>query len=183
MATKTKARRGRARKRPGKRARTPVRTHLAPWARDALGIGLVVFALLSVLALWLDSAGVAGRGIAVALHGAVGAAAMVFPVLALYWGVVLLKGAAEDARARMLIGFTFALIGVLGILSLLRDNPSPSAGYAAVEDAAGVIGSGAAWPLSRAISSLGAGIVCAGLAALGLLIFTGTPLATALAKV
>ncbi|MGQ0669926.1 MAG: DNA translocase FtsK, partial [Actinomycetota bacterium] len=42
---------------------------------------------------------------------------------------------------------------------------------------------GAAWPLSRAISSLGAGIVCAGLAALGLLIFTGTPLATALAKV
>ncbi len=71
--------------------RTRVRQHLQPWARDALGIGLVVFALISVLALWFEAAGVVGRGIDWTLHGAVGAATVVFPVLALYWGILLLR--------------------------------------------------------------------------------------------
>ena len=47
--------------------RTKVRHHLAPWARDAFGIGLVVFALISILALWFDAAGFAGHGIRVGL--------------------------------------------------------------------------------------------------------------------
>ena len=35
-----------------------MRQHLAPWARDALGIGLVVIALISILALWFHAAGI-----------------------------------------------------------------------------------------------------------------------------
>ncbi len=173
----TKARK-RRRASPGRRgrARTPVRQHLAPWARDAAGIGLVVLALLSALALWFDAAGVAGRGIDVAVRWASGVAGMAFPVIGLYWGVLLLRDAVADQRPRMLIGFAIAVAGILGILSLVRGDPRPLAGYDRVKDAAGVAGAALAWPIARALSRVGSGIVCLGLAALGLLIFTGTPL-------
>ncbi|HSD48344.1 MAG TPA: DNA translocase FtsK 4TM domain-containing protein [Actinomycetota bacterium] len=173
MAAKTK-RRGARRSAPAKGS---VRQHLGPWARDALGIGLVVFALISVLALWFDAAGVVGRGVRWALHGGIGAATVVFPLIALYWGVLLLRGTAEDDRTRMFIGFSIAFVGVLGLLSLWRENPTPLDGWTAVEDAAGVVGAIAAWPLGRLLSEVGAAIVLSGLTVLGLLIFTGTPLA------
>ncbi|HEU4355575.1 MAG TPA: DNA translocase FtsK 4TM domain-containing protein [Actinomycetota bacterium] len=173
MATKSKRRGGR-RSAP---AKGRVRQHLAPWARDALGIGLVVFALISVLALWFDAAGVVGRGVRWTLRGGIGAATVIFPLLALYWGILLLRGTAEDERTRMFIGFVMAFVGVLGLLSLWRESPTPLDGWAAVEDAAGVVGAFAAWPLGRLLSEVGAAIVLTGLTVLGLLIFTGTPLA------
>jgi hypothetical protein len=45
-----------------KSKRPSVRSHLRPWARDALGIGLVVLALLAILGLWFGSAGPVRRG-------------------------------------------------------------------------------------------------------------------------
>ena len=173
MAAKTKRR---ASRKPASAGRTPVRQHLRPWARDALGIGLVVFALISVLALWFEAAGVVGRGIDWALHGAIGIAAVAFPMLALYWGILLLRGTAEDDRARMFIGFCIALVCALGLLSLWRGNPRPLGGYAPFSEAAGAIGSVAAWPASTLLSDVGAAIVLTGVTVLGLLIFTGTPL-------
>ncbi|HZD78446.1 MAG TPA: DNA translocase FtsK 4TM domain-containing protein [Actinomycetota bacterium] len=166
-----------------RRQRTTVRQHLAPWARDALGIGLVVFALISVLALWFDAAGVVGRGISVLAHGALGIAAVTFPVLALYWGVLLLRSAAQGERVRMFIGFAIALAGVLGLVSLARGDPPPLAGYERLKDAAGVLGAALAWPVGWAVSQVGSAIVCAALAVLGLLIFSGTPLSAAWTRV
>ena len=158
-------------------ARTPVREHLRPWARDALGIGLVVFALISALALWFDAAGMLGRGIDWTLRATIGVAAAAFPVLALSWGVVLLRGGAEAERPRMAIGFAIAIVGALGLLSLVRGNPRPFGGLAAVRDAAGVLGALVAWPLGKLLSGVGAAIVLAGVTLLGGLVFTGTPLA------
>jgi len=107
----------------------------------------------------------------------VGIAAVAFPVLALYWGVLLLRDTAEGDRVRMFIGFVIALVGVLGLLSLSRGDPRPVGGYDEVADAAGVLGAVTAWPLGELLSTVGAAIVLAGVSALGLLIFTGTPLA------
>ena len=148
--------RGRGRKTKGN-ARTSVRTHLRPWARDAVGIGLVVLALLAVLGLWFEAAGPVGRGLDWVLHATFGIVAMVFPLLALYWGLVLLRAAPEQERLRMFIGFAIVAVGVLGLLSLWQGNPRPLDGYRGVTDAAGVI-------------------VWGGAVLLGLLIFTGTPL-------
>jgi S-DNA-T family DNA segregation ATPase FtsK/SpoIIIE len=100
--------RGRASGRGAARARTSVRQHLAPWARDALGIGLVVLGLLAVLGLWFEAAGPVGRGLDWALHGSIGLAAVAFPVIAVYWGVLLLRDTAEDTRVRMFIGFAIS---------------------------------------------------------------------------
>jgi DNA segregation ATPase FtsK/SpoIIIE, S-DNA-T family len=174
-----------ARKAP---ARTPVRTVLSPWARDALGIGLLVLALLAVLSLWLQAGGPVGNAIAWTLPALFGLGAYAFPVVGLWWGVVLLRDTAREERVRMFIGFAILLLGVLGLLSLSRGNPSFASGWDGTADAgfgraAGIVGVLAAWPLSRVISPAGSAIVCAGLAALGLLIFTGTPFSAIVAKV
>jgi S-DNA-T family DNA segregation ATPase FtsK/SpoIIIE len=180
LSTKTK---GRASARRPARARTSVRQHLAPWARDALGIGLVVLGLLSVLALWFESAGPVGRGLDWALHGSIGIAAVAFPLVALYWGVLLLRGTADGDRVRMFIGFSVAFLGVLALLSLWRGNPRPLSGFERVGDAAGVLGAVAAWPLGKLVSKIGVAIVWTGAVVLGLLVFTGTPLSAALRRV
>ncbi|HEV8565441.1 MAG TPA: DNA translocase FtsK 4TM domain-containing protein, partial [Actinomycetota bacterium] len=171
-----------SRKRKRKPARTPTRQILSPWARDALGIGLVVFALLSVLSVWLSAAGPAGEAISWLLRGTVGAGAAVVPVIGVYWGVVLLREIEAEDRVRMFIGFAALAMGVLGILSVLRGNPSPASGFHGSHDAAGLVGAIASWPLSKVLSSIGSVIVCAGLAAIGALVFTGTPVSALAAR-
>lgn len=185
MTGKTRSKRRAKSKRARKKrtsSRTPVRQHLAPWARDAIGIGLVVLALIAVLAVWFEAAGPVGRGISFLVHGAIGGWAVAFPVIALYWGVLLLRDAVEGERVRMFIGFAIAVVGALGIWTLVRGDGT-GYGYHVVKDVGGIIGALAAWPLARVISPLGAGVVCAGLALLGLLIFTGTPLAAVATRI
>ena len=104
---------------------------------------------------------------------------MLFPLVGVYWGVLLLRDTAREERVRMFIGFTVLCAGVLGLLSLLGSDPAPTAGYALVAAAGGVMGALVAHPLANVISPIGAAIVCLGLTLLGLLIFTGTPIATA----
>ena len=168
-----------AKKKPRKKltkpARTPTRQILSPWARDAVGIGLVVFALLSVLSVWFDAAGPAGHAISWLLRSAFGVGAYAFPVVGVYWGVVLLRDTGAEDRVRMFIGFVLLVLGTLGLLSLFRGNPSPFDPRAIVAAVAGFVGACAAHPLSRVLSPIGSGIVCTGFATLGLLIFTGTP--------
>jgi S-DNA-T family DNA segregation ATPase FtsK/SpoIIIE len=175
--------RGRASGRSAARSRTSVRQHLAPWARDALGIGLVVLGVLAVLGLWFEAAGPVGRGLDWALHGAIGLAAVTFPVIAVYWGVLLLRDTAEETRVRMFIGFAIALVGILALLSLWRGNPKFYGGYDRVSDAAGVIGAFAAWPLGKLVSPIGVVVVWSGAVVLGLLIFTATPLSSVVGRI
>jgi S-DNA-T family DNA segregation ATPase FtsK/SpoIIIE len=178
LATKTKGR-GRS-KSP---ARTSVRQHLAPWARDALGIGLVVLSLLAVLGLWFEAAGPVGRGLDWLVRGLFGVTAVTFPVLALYWGVLLLRGTAEEDRLRMFIGFAIAFVGLLALLSLGAGNPRPFAGFARLSEAAGAIGALAAWPLGKLVSKTGVAIVWSGALVLGLLIFVGKPLSAVTSRI
>jgi S-DNA-T family DNA segregation ATPase FtsK/SpoIIIE len=156
-----------------------VRLILSPWARDALGIFLVVLGLLAVLGVWFEAAGPVGRGLEWVLRGLVGETAVLFPVVGVYWGVLLLRDTAREERLRMFIGFAVLSAGVLGILSLFGGDPSPRYGYDAMSAAAGLVGAIVASPLASVISPIGAAVVCCGLFVLGTLIFTGTPVAVA----
>ena len=170
-----------ARRRPAKKKappKTPVHQILSPHARDALGIFLCVLALVAVLGLWFDAAGPVGDFLGWLFRGAWGVAAMTFPLIGIYWGILLLRDTAREERVRMFIGFTVLGFGILGLLSLLGGNPSATAGYEAVAHAGGVVGALVAHPLSSVISPIGAAIVCLGFSMLGALIFTGTPIAT-----
>jgi hypothetical protein len=140
VATKTSP--SRRRSRPSKttsRARraktpekTPVRLILSPWARDALGIFLVVLGLLAVLGVWFEAAGPVGRGLEWILRGVAGETAVLFPMIGVYWGLLLLRDTAREERLRMFIGFAVLSASVLGILSLFGGDPSPREGYGAV---------------------------------------------------
>ena len=192
MATKTSpsrrpaAKRGpasskaRAKKAPPK---TPARQILSPWARDALGIGLVVLAGLAILSVWMEAAGPAGAGLAWLLRGVFGVAAVLLPPIGAWWGVVLLRDVAREDRVRMFIGFVVMAAALLGLVSLVRGNPSVASGAAVLADSGGLLGALAAWPLSRVLSSYGAAVVCVGFAVLGLLILTGTPISAILERI
>jgi DNA segregation ATPase FtsK/SpoIIIE, S-DNA-T family len=156
-----------------------VARHLSPRRADALGIGLLVLAALSVLGVWLDAAGPLGRYLRILLLGTVGVAGYVTPLVALWWGIVLIRGTAEEERGRMMVGLSFALVGGLSLVSLAAGNPSPAAGLDGFRGAGGLVGALTAWPLSRLLSGYGAAIVSIGLLVLGLLIFSATPLSTA----
>ncbi|HEX6399212.1 MAG TPA: DNA translocase FtsK 4TM domain-containing protein, partial [Actinomycetota bacterium] len=151
-----------------------------------MGIGLIVLSLLAALSLWLEAGGPVGRGISWLIHGSFGVGAYAFPVLGAWWGFVLLRDIAREDRVRMAIGFGVLVAGALGLASLFAGNPGLSDGWASddgLAGAGGAIGALAAWPLARVISPIGSAIVCAGLASLGLLVFTGTPFAAVKEKI
>jgi S-DNA-T family DNA segregation ATPase FtsK/SpoIIIE len=180
-STSSRSRKRPAARRPSKKKappKTPVHQILSPHARDALGIFLCVLALVAVLGLWFDAAGPVGDFLGWLFRGAWGVAAITFPLIGIYWGILLLRDTAREERVRMFIGFTVLGLGILGLLSLLGGNPRATAGYDAVAHAGGVVGALVAHPLSSLISPIGAAIVCLGSAMLGALIFTGTPIAT-----
>ena len=154
--------------------------HLGEQIADVIGVGLVVLAVLTALGIWLDAAGPLGRGLTHVVRGGLGLVGFAFPVLALWWGVVLVRGTAEEDRGRMLVGAWMTLLGGLGLWSLLAGNPSPVAGAAPLRDGGGLVGAVVAWPLSRLLSVWGAGVVCVALTVLGVLVFTATPIAAVL---
>ena len=159
--------------------KTPVRQILSPWARDAIGIGLVVLALLAVLGLWFDAAGPVGGWLTWVLRACFGVAAVTFPIAGAYWGIVLVRDIDREERVRRFIGFSVFGLGTLGLLSLIAGNPSPRLGYHAVSRAGGALGALVAHPMAGIVSVAGTAIVCLGLVLLGFLIFSGTPVAVA----
>jgi S-DNA-T family DNA segregation ATPase FtsK/SpoIIIE len=169
----------------GKPQRASTRQILSPFARDAVGVGLVVLAGLAVLSVWFGAAGPVGSVLTALLHACFGIAAVVFPVVGLFWGFVLVRDLAPEDRVRMFIGFVLMATGVLGVLSILRGDPSPFApldpakALTGLADAGGIVGSIGAYPLSRVVSPAGAFLVDLGVASIGLLILTGTSFADA----
>ena len=128
-------RKARARKQPPK---TPVRQILSP-TRATPRVGLVVTALLAVLGVWFGSAGPVGEWMTWLLRASFGAA-IAFPIIGLYWGIVLLRDIAREDRVRMCIGFLVLSLGILGMLSLFGGNPRPTDGYESLSGAGGFFG-------------------------------------------
>jgi S-DNA-T family DNA segregation ATPase FtsK/SpoIIIE len=178
MATRTRRRTKKRKKKESRWAR--IGEHLREQIADVVGVGLVVLSILSGLGIWFDAAGPLGKFLNVAVRGGFGVPGLAFPLVALWWGLVLVRGTAEEDRGRMLIGLVMFLFGFFGLWSLIGGNPEPLGGYRPLADSAGLLGAVAAWPLSQLISVWGAAVVCAGLVVLGLLIFTATPMATVL---
>jgi S-DNA-T family DNA segregation ATPase FtsK/SpoIIIE len=168
--------------------RAPATQILSPFARDALGIGLMVLAGLAVLSVWFDAAGPMGEAFSRLLHTAFGLAAVLFPIVGLGWGIALLRDRSPEERMRMFIGFVIMSLGVLGLLSILRGDPGVFAPRVdtrirgvgpipGLSDAGGFVGAVAAAPLSKVVSPAGAFLVDLGLATIGTLIMTGTSFA------
>ena len=122
------------------------------------------------------------------LHTGFGLAAVLFPLVGLGWGIALLRDRSPEERMRMFIGFVVMALGVLGLVSILRGNPSVFAPAVDTKvrgagvtpgfsDAGGFFGTLGAYPLSKVVSPAGAFLVDLGLAVIGTLIMTGTSFA------
>ena len=148
----------------------------------------MVLAGLAVLSVWFDAAGPMGDAFSRLLHTGFGLAAVLFPLVGLGWGIALLRDRSPEERVRMFIGFVVMGLGVLGLLSLARGNPSVFApvhdavvrrapDVAGFGDAGGFFGTLGAYPLSKVVSPAGAFLIDLGLAVVGALIMTGTSFA------
>jgi len=148
----------------------------------------MVLSGLAVLSVWFDAAGPMGDAFSGLLYGTLGIAAVTFPLIGLGWGIALLRDRSPEERMRMFIGFVIMALGVLGLLSLVRGNPSVFAPMRDVTaptgfliqglaDAGGFVGMIGAYPLSKVVSPTGAALVDLGLAVIGTLIMTGTSFA------
>jgi S-DNA-T family DNA segregation ATPase FtsK/SpoIIIE len=146
---------------------------------DVTAVALVVLAVLTVLALWVDAGGPFGTGLRAVVLGLFGVAGYVLPIAAVILAVLLFREDEDESDlGRMALGLTLVVLGALGVLSIARGNPAPADGYDAVKTSAGFIGACVGYGLSAVLSSFGAVVVCLGLVVVGVVVFSGTSLAS-----
>src|SRR4029079_7064847 len=108
-----RSRRARRREGPGPIRSTGARVarHLSPRAADVIGVALIVLGILTVLGLWFGSGGAFGSWMKTAVRSVFGVVGYAFPVIALAWSVVLIRGTNPEDRGRMLVGLWILALG------------------------------------------------------------------------
>ena len=173
---RNRARRSR-RRRPSGQSCRPGRA--TPWASGSSSLSL----LAVLVRCGSRRAGPWAGGSTWLIRGSFGVGAYAFPVLGAWWGFVLLRDIAREDRVRMASGSRCSSPACSVSSPCSPGTRASPMGEKALAEAGGIVGALAAWPLARVISPIGAAIVCAGLASLGLLIFTGTPFAAVKEKI
>ncbi len=154
---------------------------LADHRIDALAIGLVVFGLLSLLAIFSDVVGPVGRGIDAAAAGLLGRGKVLVPVasLAAAASVIIQRRSDDDdeevAKRGLRFGLGLVLIcgAVVGGFHLARGKTA-TGGVEPLKHAGGVIGAAIGAPLRAGLGNAGAVIVLVAIGALGILLVVGT---------
>lgn len=143
--------------------------------RDAWGIGLLLLAALSALALYTaDAAGAIGVFLDGFWRGLFGTLGLAAP-LALVGGGVMLLREPKRTSGRIVIGAGLTLAAVSGLWHLGRGTPRFSAPLPELHQAAGWFGAAVALPLKALAATWGAAVIMVALLALGLMITTATP--------
>jgi DNA segregation ATPase FtsK/SpoIIIE, S-DNA-T family len=144
--------------------------------RDGMGLLALCATIAAAAATWFHVAGPL-RPVDNFLVAMSGSGAWTVPLLfALLAWRYLRHPDRNAANARMVIGWTALLIGILGLVHIASGAPRLSTNMHAVRAAGGLIGWAASIPLSDIITDWGATLVLALVAGFGLLVLTGTPL-------
>ena len=188
MASRRESKSARARKRAKARVRTraawrdELSEQLADHRIDALAIGLTVFGLLSLLAMFSDVVGPIGRGIDAAAAGLLGRGKVLVPIasLAAAASTVLQRRTDDDdeeATKRRGLRFGLGLVLVCGtIVGAFHLGRARTAGGSLepLKHAGGVIGAVIGAPLRAGLGNAGAVIVLVAVGTLGMLLVIGT---------
>jgi S-DNA-T family DNA segregation ATPase FtsK/SpoIIIE len=144
--------------------------------RDGLGLAALCAAIIAAAATWWHASGPI-KPLATALVTLFGSGTWTIPVLLALLAWRFLRHPDSNAdTARMVIGWTALLMGVLGLVHVASGTPELSAGLPAIRSAGGVVGFAVSAPLVAVITKFGAIPVLALIAGFGLLVVTGTPL-------
>src|SRR5882757_5264719 len=181
MASRRQSKSARARKRAKARVQTraawrdELSEQLADHRIDALAIGLGVFGLLSLLAMFSDVVGPIGHGIDAAAADLLGRGKILIPIAALAAAAstVVQRRTDDDEVAKRGLRFGLGLVlvcgAVVGGFHLARAK-TVSGSFEPLRRAGGLLGALVGAPLRAGLGGAGAAIVLVAIGALGLLL-------------
>ncbi|MET8081426.1 DNA translocase FtsK [Streptomyces sp. NPDC005303] len=136
-----------------------------------LGLGLIVAA-----GTWSNLRGPVGDLVEIIVTGAFGRLDLLVPILLAVIAVRFIRHPEQpEANGRIVIGLSALVIGVLGQVHIACGSPARSDGMQAIRDAGGLIGWGAATPLTYTMGEVLAVPLLVLLTVFGLLVVTATP--------
>ncbi len=144
--------------------------------KDGVALLLLSMALIVAAGTWSDLKGPVGDLVEILVTGAFGRLDLLVPILLGAVAVRLIRHPEKpEANGRIVIGLSALVVGVLGQVHIACGSPARSAGMQAIRDAGGLIGWGAATPLSYTMTDVLAVPLLVLLTVFGLLVVTATP--------
>ncbi|PZH08294.1 cell division protein FtsK [Streptomyces sp. NTH33] len=144
--------------------------------KDGVALLLLAVTLIVAAGTWADLSGPVGDLVEILVTGAFGRLDLLVPILLATIAVRLLRHPEKpEANGRIVIGLSALVIGVLGQVHIACGSPARSDGMQAIRDAGGLIGWGAATPLTYAMGEVLAVPLLVLLTVFGLLVVTATP--------
>jgi DNA segregation ATPase FtsK/SpoIIIE-like protein len=145
--------------------------------RDGVGLAALGLAIIMAAVTWFRLGGAVGHGLSAVVRSGFGSAAWLVPImLALLAWRYLRHPDRNSETARVIIGWTALIIGVLGLVHIAHGTPRPTDGVAAIRGAGGLIGYAVSAPLVAAVTPWVAVPLLTLVTGFGLLVVTGTPL-------
>lgn len=144
--------------------------------KDGVALLLLGIALIVAAGTWADLKGPVGDLIEILVTGAFGRLDLLVPILLGSVAVRLIRHPEKpEANGRIVIGLSALVVGVLGQVHVACGSPARGDGMQAIRDAGGLIGWGAATPLSYTMTDVLAVPLLVLLTVFGLLVVTATP--------
>ncbi|GAA2563781.1 DNA translocase FtsK [Streptomyces lienomycini] len=144
--------------------------------KDGVALLLLGVALIVAAGTWADLKGPVGDLVEILVTGAFGRLDLLVPILLGAIAVRLIRHPEKpEANGRIVIGLSALVVGVLGQVHIACGSPARSDGMQAIRDAGGLIGWGAATPLSYTMTDVLAVPLLVLLTVFGLLVVTATP--------
>ncbi|MER6127164.1 DNA translocase FtsK [Streptomyces sp. NPDC001795] len=144
--------------------------------KDGLALLLLGLSLIVAAGTWANLRGPVGDLVEMLVTGAFGRLDLLVPILLGAIAVrLILHPERPEANGRIVIGLSALVIGVLGQVHIACGAPARSDGMQAIRDAGGLIGWGAATPLTYTMGDALAVPLLVLLTFFGLLVVTATP--------
>lgn len=144
--------------------------------KDGVALLLLGLALIVAAGTWADLKGPVGDLVEILVTGSFGRLDLLVPILLAVIAVRFIRHPEQpDANGRIVIGLSALVIGVLGQVHIACGAPARSDGMQAIRDAGGLIGWGAATPLTYTMGEVLAVPLLVLLTIFGLLVVTATP--------
>ncbi|MFD4955413.1 DNA translocase FtsK [Streptomyces sp. NPDC058451] len=144
--------------------------------KDGVALLLLAVALIVAAGTWADLRGPVGDLVEILVTGAFGRLDLLVPILIAVIAVRFIRHPEKpEANGRIVIGLSALVIGVLGQVHIACGSPARSDGMQEIRDAGGLIGWGAATPLTYAVGEVLAVPLLLLLTVFGLLVVTATP--------
>ncbi len=144
--------------------------------RDGAGLAALTAAIICAVATWWHAGGIS-HPLGTFMRTLFVAGDWMIPILLVLLAWRLLRHPDHNAEtARMVIGWSALVVGVLGLVHIASGTPRLQAGIAGIRAAGGLIGWAVSAPLVDAITKWAATPVLALLTGFGALVITGTPL-------